>query len=174
MPKASPTPTTEQMTMVFTVVCLSSFSSFASDDQCITDHTFQNPPSAYATSFTSVAPSSQWHQELERQIEELSSRQNGWKGPESKAPNADATHYAQQMLTQLATAQISRQPMIGLDFEGTFSFSWFDDNVSADLTVYDNGIYSFFISNKRGNTASADEARVDKPLSSNFLQILNS
>ena len=160
-------------TITITTAC-SSFSSFANDDKYITDHTFQNSSSAHIISFTSAAPSLQWHHELERQIENLSRRQNGWKGPKSKAPYEDAKQYAKKLLQQLVIAQITKHPMIGLDFEGTFSFSWFDNQVSADLTVYDNGTYSFFISNKRGEMASADEDRIGDQLNLDFLKILNS
>ncbi len=115
-----------------------------------------------------------WHGELRSRIDELGSSQDGWKGPESRAPNEDACRHAKTMLDRLATAGISRRPMVGLDFEGTFSFCWFDDGVNGDLTVYDDGTYSFFISNEDDETARADEDRVDQPLNSGLLHILNS
>lgn len=174
-----------------TAVFVSSVSSLANDEYCITDpaldHALQNAPSAYITdpalqnapstyiaSLTSATPSSQWHHELKQRIDKLSNHQDGWKGPESIAPNADATRYANEFLEQLVNVNIKNQPMVGLDYEGTFSFCWNDDQVSGDLTVYDNGTYSFFISNNRGRTASAEEDRIGDPLNTVFLEILNS
>ena len=115
----------------------------------------------------------EWYLEVKDSIEALGDRQDGWKGPDSFAPNEHAKRNAHQMLRNLATAGISRQPRIGLDFEGTFSFSWFDDYVSGDLTVYDDGTYSFFISNKH-DSAGSDEEPLDSPLDSGLLGILRS
>ena len=161
-----------------TAVFVSSVSSLANDEYCITDpaldHALQNAPSTYIASLTSATPSSQWHHELKQRIDKLSNHQDGWKGPESIAPNADATRYANEFLEQLVNVNIKNQPMVGLDYEGTFSFCWNDDQVSGDLTVYDNGTYSFFISNNRGRTASAEEDRIGDPLNAVFLEILNS
>ena len=157
-----------------TAACASSFSSFANDDMHITEHTLQNPPSVFIDSFAFTDSTSQWHHELKQRIDKLSNHQDGWKGPESIAPNADATRYANEFLEQLVNVNIKNQPMVGLDYEGTFSFCWNDDQVSGDLTVYDNGTYSFFISNNRGRTASAEEDRIGDPLNTVFLEILNS
>ncbi len=115
-----------------------------------------------------------WYIDLKNKIEELGNRQDGWKGPGSLAPDADAVRYAQAMLTKIAAAKIARKPMVGLDFEGTFSFSWFDNSVSADLTVYNDGTYSFFISIENGDSASADENFVDQPFNPRLLKLLRS
>lgn len=67
------------------------------------------------------------------------------------------------MLRKLAIDGSVRRPSIGLDFEGTFSFAWFDAGTSADMTVYGDVTYSFFVS--RGNrSTSADDERIDEPL----------
>ncbi len=94
-------------------------------------------------------------------IVELGSRHDGWKGLGNFAPDVDAVRHAQAMLARIAAAGILKQPMIGLDAESSFSLSWFDNSISANLTVYNNGTYSFLISIENGDAAIGDENCVD-------------
>lgn len=116
---------------------------------------------------------SNWHSELKDRIKDLGRRPDGWKGPDSRAPETDAVDCALEMLHKLALAGIPRRPSIGLDFEGTFSFAWFDEDVSADMTVYADGTYSFFVSSNTC-TASADDERIEEPIHSDLLNALQS
>ena len=114
-----------------------------------------------------------WYDDRAERIEILSGHSDGWKGPDSYAPKIEAKRCALEMLRKLAQARIPRRPLIGLDFEGTFSFSWLDQDVSVDLTVYGDGTYSFFASSAE-RSASADDEPITKPLHSKLLSTLRS
>ena len=85
-----------------------------------------------------------WHFEIAKEIRALASKVDGWKGENSRAPSRSAVDRAQDLLRKLSDEKVERRPTVGLDHEGTFSFMWLDDEVRADLTVYDDGTYSFF------------------------------
>tara|TARA_R100000306_G_C4370821_1_gene139872 strand:+ start:1045 stop:1629 length:585 start_codon:yes stop_codon:yes gene_type:complete len=109
--------------------------------------------------------------ELAERLESLSSKLDGWKGPDSVKAISASRYHAQNFLWKLALENVDRRPAIGLDYEGTFSFSWFEERLKADLTVYDDGSYSFFATD--GDTvASVDDASVQDPLHSRLLSVL--
>ena len=114
-----------------------------------------------------------WYFDLVNRIESLCRHSDGWKGLGSHAPENDTKHFALQMLRKLALERIPGRPSIGLDFEGTFSFSWLDQDVSVDLTVHGDGTYSFFASSAE-YSASVDEEPITKPLHSRLLSTLRS
>ncbi len=114
-----------------------------------------------------------WYKDRVERIEILSGHSDGWKGPDSHAPEIEAKRNALEMLRKLAMAGIPRRPSVGLDFEGTFSFSWLDQDVGVDLTVYGDGTYSFFASSA-DYSASADDEPITKPLHSKLLSTLRS
>ena len=101
----------------------------------------------------------------------LSKKQDGWKGPESQGAIPLAFEHASHMLRKLALEGIDRRPFVGLDYEGTFSFAWFDGKLNIDLTVYDDGTYSFF-GTDGVRSASADDARLSERLSPQLLGLL--
>lgn len=127
----------------------------------------------YQTPVAFTHPLPNWYSELKERITKLGNRTDGWKGPDSQAPKPKTVKFALEMLLNLGSNRIPRRPSIGLDFEGTFSFSWFDESVSADMTVYDDGTYSFFITNGK-NWAGADAEKINKPIHSDLINILRS
>ena len=131
----------------------------------------QNKPWNYMIDITCPRPN--WYSELEARIMDLGSRMDGWKGLDSQAPKPKTVKFALKMLSKLWRNRIPRRPSIGLDFEGTFSFSWFDQCVSADMTIYEDGTYSFFITNGT-NWASSDAEKINKPIHSDLINILRS
>lgn len=112
-----------------------------------------------------------WHFEVSDRMAALSEKQDGWKGPESQGAIPLAFEHANHMLRKLAVEGIDRRPSIGLDYEGTFSFTWFDGNLSIDLTVYEDGTYSFFATDGV-RSAAADDALVSERLSPQLLGLL--
>ena len=125
----------------------------------------------WATSDLTAEQLPDWYFDLKGRIETLCQHSDGWKGPGSHAPEIDAKRFALEMLRKLALERIPRRPSIGLDFEGTFSFAWLDEDVSVDLTVYGDGTYSFFVSSSKYST-SADEEPIKEPIHSCLLRTL--
>ena len=114
---------------------------------------------------------SDWYFELSDRLSQLSKKEDGWKGEKSIAPSSEARKAASDLLSKLAHEGIEKRPSIGLDYEGTFSLTWMDDKISADLTVYEDGTYSFFATSD-GQSAMADEERISEPLNSRLLSFL--
>ncbi len=112
-----------------------------------------------------------WYFLVANRLDELSVKSDGWKGDKSFAANANALASARTLLWKLAQEGIDRRPAVGLDHEGTFSFMWIDANVKADLTVYENGTYSFYAKYAE-HVASVDEASISEPLDSRLLGAL--
>ena len=112
-----------------------------------------------------------WHTEVSERLAILSEKQDGWKGPESQGAMPLAFEYANRMLRKLAVEGIDRRPSVGLDYEGTFSFSWSGGDLKIDLTVYDDGTYSFFATDGV-RSATADDALVSERLSPQLLGLL--
>jgi hypothetical protein len=112
-----------------------------------------------------------WHFELSDRMTFLSEKQDGWKGPESLAALPMAFEHANHLLRKLAVEGVDLRPSVGLDYEGTFSFAWSDDRLNVDLTVYDDGTYSFFATDGE-RTATADDALVSERLSPQLLGLL--
>ena len=80
---------------------------------------------------------------------------------------------ARSFLSGFAQEKIDRRPSVGLDYEGTVSFSWHEGDLRADLTIYDDGSYSYFA--KRNDiTASSDDAKISQPLDAKLLHLLRS
>jgi len=113
----------------------------------------------------------EWHFELSNRMARLALKQDGWKGPDSLAASPEALEYASRLLRKFAAESIDRRPTVGLDFEGTFSFAWSESGLRADLTVYDDGTYSFFASDGT-NSATADDALVSDQLPAQLLALL--
>lgn len=112
-----------------------------------------------------------WYADATARLDALSTKLDGWKGPGSIAASNDAKRYARDMLWKFSQEGIDKKPSIGLDFEGTFSLNWMDDKVSVDLTIYDDGTYSFYA--KDNNTeVMLDEAQLRDPINSGLLSIL--
>ena len=126
---------------------------------------------SYLKGWREVVQTSDWYFSVARRLKELSSKQNGWKGVDSVAPRDSSLKSAHVLLRKLAQEGIDRRPAIGLDHEGTFSFLWLDTDVKADLTVYDDGTYSFFVKSD-GHSASVDDASITEPLDSRLLGAL--
>jgi len=112
-----------------------------------------------------------WHFEVSDRMVALSEKQDGWKGPESQGAIPMAFEHANHMLRKLAVEGIDRRPSVGLDYEGTFSFTWSDGNLNIDLTVYDDGTYSFFATDGV-RSATVDDAPVSERLSPELLGLL--
>lgn len=114
---------------------------------------------------------SEWYFDLNDRLLQLSQKEDGWKGEKSVAPSREARKAASEMISKLAHEGVERRPSIGLDYEGTFSLNWMDDKLSADLTVYEDGTYSFFATSD-GRSAMADEERISEPLNGRLLSFL--
>lgn len=112
-----------------------------------------------------------WHFEVSDRMVALSEKQDGWKGPESRRALPLAFEHANHLLRKLAADGIDRRPSVGLDYEGTFSFTWSDGNLGIDLTVYDDGTYSYFATDGV-SSATADDALVSERLPSQLLGLL--
>ena len=112
-----------------------------------------------------------WHFEVSDRMVALSEKQDGWKGPDSLSTLPLAFEYANHLLWKLAIDGIDRRPTVGLDYEGTFSFAWSDGNLSIDLTVYDDGTYSYFATDGV-RSATEDDALLSERMSPQLLGLL--
>ncbi|WP_420861936.1 hypothetical protein [Algirhabdus cladophorae] len=112
-----------------------------------------------------------WYFEVSDRMVALSEKQDGWKGPESQSVLALAFEHANHLLRKLAVDGIDRRPTVGLDYEGTFSFAWSDGHLSIDLTVYDDGTYSYFATDGV-RSATADDALINERLCPQLLGLL--
>lgn len=130
-----------------------------------------NSVSTYLNGWIENAPKSSWYFDLAQRLKVLASKKDGWKGIDSLAALPEAHRHASDMLNKLAQEGIDRRPSIGLDYEGTFSLSWLDDSINVDLTVYEDGSYSFFASSKE-TRISVDEAKLSDPLHGRLLSVL--
>ena len=118
-------------------------------------------------------PYKSWHFEVFDRMVALSEKQDGWKGPDSLGALPLAFKHANHFLRKLVIDGIDRRPTVGLDYEGTFSFAWSDGNLSIDLTVYDDGTYSYFATDGE-RPATADNARLSERMSPELLSLLSS
>lgn len=114
---------------------------------------------------------SEWHFEIASEMRALASKPDGWKGADSHSASISALHRAQDLLWKLSVEKVERRPAVGLDHEGTFSFMWMDDEISADLTVYEDGTYSFFAKGPN-SMAMVDDASIAEPLDRRLLSVL--
>lgn len=126
---------------------------------------------SFVAGSNAVPIAAEWHFELAKRIAFLASKPNGWKGPNSLAATKTAKELAVEFLRKLSVEQIDVQPKVGLDHEGTFSFFWSEDNLSVELTVYEDGTYSFFGASKN-QTYIVDEAPLEEPLHNHLLSVL--
>ena len=118
-------------------------------------------------------PEPVWLSEAVRRVEQLSRKRAGWKGTESHEMIPNVKKHARYFLSRLADEKIVRRPSVGLDYEGTVSFSWHEDDLHADLTIYEDGSYSYFA--KRNDTmASSDDSKISQPLDAKLLHLLRS
>lgn len=138
----------------------------------ISQSTSESSDSAsYVLGWSAQQATSAWYFELSDALDQLFAKPAGWKGPHSHAANEGALFFTRSLLWKLAHESIDRRPSLGLDHEGTFSLMWLDETVRADLTVYDDGTYSFF-AEFGDDIASADDADVREPLHSGLLSAL--
>ena len=161
-------------------VALSSWPISVDEIQAGTQNAWEPPTLSASTSGRSepmlaIPPATnlfaEWYYELSDRIDLLARNVDGWKGPNSVAADADAVAQAQAFLAKLSRDGIERRPSLGLDFEGTLSFSWIDDDVQADLTIYGDGTYSFFAAGQHANY-TVDEASLDAPIDARLVSIL--
>ncbi|MEP3776265.1 MAG: hypothetical protein ABJM82_04485 [Shimia thalassica] len=111
-----------------------------------------------------------WHALTERVIE-LSKRETGWKGPNSLAAIAKSRTDIMDLIRKMSLEEIEAVPKVGLDYEGTFSLFWNEEDLKAELTAHGDGTYSFF-AKKEGHVAFSDEEPVHSvlcPKLKNFL-----
>ena len=133
-----------------------------------TDHVATNPGFAPIPGFP---PIPDWYFNVCDRLFALSGKQDGWKGPDSRAALRPAFEHAGHFLWKLVLDGVKRRPVIGLDHEGTFSFCWVDGNSSIDLTVYQDGTYSYFATDGKQSMTS-DNALVAGRISPRLLDLL--
>jgi len=100
-----------------------------------------------------------WVTESRARIEALAKLADGWAGDEYSAATDMAVIYADLFVQRLATAGLTVKPVVGLDSDGSFSFHIASDGLLADISVYDDGTYSFYAKGN-GQTAYSDESAV--------------
>lgn len=118
-----------------------------------------------------VSQTPAWYFELAERIDRLAEKPSGWNGADSSAMSSGLREHAHQFLTKLELEGIDRRPSVGLDYEGTISFTWLDDDLQADLTIFEDGTYSYFAKTKERYT-SADAARLSDDFDGHFLSLL--
>ncbi|MDD9731669.1 hypothetical protein PVW46_17330 [Mameliella sp. AT18] len=112
-----------------------------------------------------------WHFQIAQRINELAEKRFGWKGPDSASMLNRVREHSLHFLSKLGLEGVDRRPSVGLDFEGTLSFSWADDELQADLTIFEDGTYSYYAKNGT-MSASADEASLSDNFDGHFLSLL--
>ena len=116
-------------------------------------------------------PAPAWYSEVVERINMLSKKEEGWKGQESHEMKPIVRKLALTFLRKLIHEGVDRRPTVGLDYEGTVSFSWIRDDISVDLTIYEDGTYSYY-AEKDDNIAGSDETSLSEPLDPKLVSIL--
>ena len=130
-------------------------------------------PTVDFSGYPASKPEPVWLSEAARRIEQLSRKRAGWKGTDSHEMIPNVKKHARSFLSRLADEKIDRRPSVGLDYEGTVSFSWHEDDLHADLTIYEDGSYSYF-AKRKDITVSSDESKISQPLDAKLLHLLRS
>lgn len=96
----------------------------------------------------------------------------GWDGTDVAAPIPTAIQDAMALIVELVNAGAAAKPRIGLDSDGSISFTFFrDGRAIADFTIPGDKTYSFY-ARIRDHVASMDDARIGWSIPRDLLSIL--
>jgi len=133
--------------------------------------TSDNTVPVYLEGWSNTSSYADWYAEVHERVDALSLKEDGWKGADSFAASDKAYYFTLKFLTKLAQERIDRVPAIGLDYEGTYSLSWSDENIAVDITIYEDGSYSYYASD--GNhSVTVDDASLTDTLHGKLISIL--
>ena len=107
-----------------------------------------------------------------RSLEVLQTLQDGWQGPNSVGPTADAISDAYAFIEKLASELPEGPvPMIGLDSEGFVVMSWDTGSLAGSLSIFGDGTYAFYVVND-GKANKNGDSRISDPIPTLLIEIL--
>ncbi|WP_162620464.1 hypothetical protein [Limimaricola cinnabarinus] len=115
--------------------------------------------------------SADWQPSAVARVFRLGHKRDGWKGPGSIGASGQAVDSVLALIDKLSLAGVDASPRIGLDEDGSFTVSWLDEDLVADVSVFPDGSYSFYA--QRGELeAMSDEVSISAPLDPQLAEIL--
>jgi hypothetical protein len=113
-----------------------------------------------------------WLVEALSRIDQYAALSDNWKGPGSLAPSQQAREEAKELAEQLAleVPDVTR-PSVGADDEGAITLHWATPSMSATLTAYGDGTYSYYAENSFASDRS-DSDLIGAPLPELLVSIM--
>lgn len=120
----------------------------------------------------SFAPLAEWLHEAAIKIDRYADLSDNWKGPGSIGPSEDVREQAKELAGQIAL-EISGipRPIIGADDEGAITLHWSTPGMSATLTAYGDGTFSYYAENQETSDRSDSEA-IGEPLPMSLVNVM--
>ncbi|MGP4691596.1 hypothetical protein [Agrobacterium cavarae] len=98
-------------------------------------------------------------------LDRLASKHDGWKGPESVRMPEGVKLAANNFLAGYYSDEDVLDPFIGLDADGDVTLFWKYDNIRMDLSISEDGRYSFY-AETNGEAYEANDVDAVTPLPS--------
>ncbi|UXS35069.1 hypothetical protein FY152_23610 [Agrobacterium tumefaciens] len=105
-------------------------------------------------------------------VEHLAGKTEGWKGPYSVPMPHSIKIAAIDFLRSYFSTQAMVEPFVGLDADGDVTLFWKNDDLLMDLSISENGKYSFYAETKNGSSYEADEVLASTPLPNELVALL--
>lgn len=119
----------------------------------------------------SPGPSPSWHYEIAAQINGYLDKEAGWKGVGSVPLTESIAADANLLIRSLHAASVSIQLVVGLDYEGTLTFSYHDEGLSLILTIEGDHTLTAF-AQRGARCFSQDSLPLDLPLPDKLLDLM--
>lgn len=113
----------------------------------------------------------QWMQDSLNRIKKIGSLPENWAGSGFNRASERAVVDAERFLLKLVHLGLSIPPVIGLDDDGSFSFYLARENFVADLSIRDDGTYSYY-AQLGDDEISSEDSSIDGPIDQQLADML--
>ena len=113
----------------------------------------------------------QWMQDSLNRIKKIGSLPENWAGSGFNRASEKAVVDAERFLLKLVHLGLSIPPAIGLDDDGSFSFYLARENFVADLSIRDDGTYSYY-AQLGDDEISSEDSSIDGPIDQQLADML--
>uniref|UniRef100_A0A7C1T780 Uncharacterized protein n=1 Tax=Agrobacterium albertimagni TaxID=147266 RepID=A0A7C1T780_9HYPH len=100
----------------------------------------------------------------EARVDYLAGKVEGWKGPDSVSMPNSVKEAALDFIRCYFSECVMVEPFIGLDADGDVTLFWKNEVLSMDLSITQDGTYSFYAETKDGACYRDDEVSSNAPL----------
>ncbi|MEO1989609.1 MAG: hypothetical protein ABGX47_23620 [Martelella sp.] len=97
-------------------------------------------------------------------VEHLAGKAEGWKGPGSIPMPQAIKAAAIDFLSGYYSTHDMADPFVGLDADGDVTLFWKNERLQMDLSISEDGRYSFYAETNKGTSFEADDVPVNTPL----------